>query len=161
MPKRQTTNIFEVTADYRTRPQKLICPKKVDKRYILVVDDCEKTRDDISCALKKFNYEIITAGDEEEIWDVIVNRRVDLILTELIIYKTTGINLLKKVKLHAPKIGVIILTNHGGVESYLESMSLGVFEYLTKPVKVFELKTIIDRFFHYMEIPTKDNRLFG
>jgi DNA-binding NtrC family response regulator len=62
--------------------------------------------------------------------------------------------------MHASKIGVIILTNYGGVESYLESMSLGVFEYLTKPIKVFELKIIIDRFFHYMEIPTRDNRLF-
>lgn len=55
----------------------------------------------------------------------------------------SGIDLLKKVKEISPDIGVIIFTAYGEVDSYLEAMNLGAFEYLNKPVKVEELKKVI------------------
>ncbi len=69
----------------------------------------------------------------------------DLVITDMKMPEMDGIGLLKEIKHSYPNIGVIIVTAYGEVDSYLEAMNLGAFEYLNKPFKMDELKRIITK----------------
>jgi DNA-binding NtrC family response regulator len=56
-----------------------------------------------------------------------------------------GISFLRELNKNFPKTNVIMITAYGGVESYLEAMNLGAFEYINKPVKIDELKLILKK----------------
>ena len=58
-----------------------------------------------------------------------------------------GITFLKELNKSFPQSNVIMITAYGGVESYIESMNLGAFEYINKPIKVEELKSILKKIF--------------
>jgi DNA-binding NtrC family response regulator len=56
-----------------------------------------------------------------------------------------GITFLRELNKNFPKSNVIMITAYGGVDSYLEAMNLGAFEYINKPVQIDELKIIMDK----------------
>jgi DNA-binding NtrC family response regulator len=56
-----------------------------------------------------------------------------------------GLSFLRELNRHYPSTRVIMVTAYGGVESYLEAIQLGAFEYIHKPVKVDELKNIMHK----------------
>jgi DNA-binding NtrC family response regulator len=58
-----------------------------------------------------------------------------------------GITFLREVNHSFPGSSVIMITAYGGVESYIEAINLGAFEYINKPVRIEELKSILDRVF--------------
>jgi len=58
-----------------------------------------------------------------------------------------GLSFLKELNRHHPSLSVIMITAYGGVESYIEAMNLGAFEYIHKPVKLDELKTVMKKIF--------------
>ena len=117
-----------------------------EKQYIiLVVDDEESSRIGLSKILAKSGYEVITAEDGVQAIEQLKNRTCDLVITDFKMPKMDGIQLLRKIKEFSPNIGVIIVTAYGEVDSYLEAMNLGAFEYLNKPIKVDELKKVISK----------------
>jgi DNA-binding NtrC family response regulator len=59
-----------------------------------------------------------------------------------------GISFLREVSRHFPSTNVIMITAYGGVESYLEAMNLGALEYLHKPVRLDELRSVMRRIFN-------------
>jgi DNA-binding NtrC family response regulator len=115
----------------------------MDRKSILVVDDEENSRNGLFKILTKYDYEVYTAENGLQALECLQGRRCDIILTDMRMPGMSGIDLLKKVKEISPDIGVIIFTAYGEVDSYLEAMNLGAFEYLNKPVKVEELKKVI------------------
>jgi DNA-binding NtrC family response regulator len=56
-----------------------------------------------------------------------------------------GITFLRELNKNFPKSNVIMITAYGGVDSYLEAMNLGAFEYINKPVQIDELKVIMKK----------------
>jgi YesN/AraC family two-component response regulator len=132
----------------------------MDKKSILVVDDEENSRNGLFKILSKYNYEVFTAETGVEALQCLEKRPCDVILTDMRMPGMSGIDLLKKVKDISPNIGVIIFTAYGEVDSYLDAMNLGAFEYLNKPVKVDELKKVIAKVFekrktYAMVLPTQ------
>lgn len=146
-------NLHDLESGYRMRELKLNhwYSEETEKKRILVVDDCQKTRSDISQALRNCNHEVETARNREEVLEILESKNIDLVTTELVLPEMSGLYLLRRIKSIGRQIGVIIITEFGGIESYIESMNLGAFEYLTKPVKIFELRKIIDRYFQLKE----------
>lgn len=116
-----------------------------DKKCILVVDDEENSRTGLSKILTKCNYDVLTAETGEKALQCLEKNRCDILLTDMRMPGISGLELLKEVRKIAPEIGVIIFTAYGEVDSYLEAMNLGAFEYLNKPIKVDELKRIISK----------------
>lgn len=116
-----------------------------DKISILVVDDEKDSRNGIAHFLKKSSYDVVTAEDGKEAWEFFKENHHDLVLTDMRMPGISGIDLLKKVKTIAPRTKVIIITAHGEVESYLEAMNHGAFEYLNKPIKIKELIKLINK----------------
>jgi len=115
----------------------------MDKKSILVVDDEENSRNGLHRILSKYNYDVSTAKTGSEALSCLKKKHCDVILTDMRMPGMSGLDLLKKVKEVSPDIGVIIFTAYGEVDSYLEAMNLGAYEYLNKPVKVDELRKVI------------------
>ena len=130
-----------------------------DKKNILIVDDEPMSRDGIRQSLIRYGYDVETAQDGRKALETIKKNRYDLIITDLVMPELNGINLLKTVRVADSDIGFIIITGYGEVESYLESMNLGAFAYLNKPIKIPELKKVINNFFKESGYPEESEPL--
>ena len=116
-----------------------------DDQCILVVDDEEILRADLSRLLEEEGYTVVGAKHGEQALDILQDTHIDLILTDIRMPGMSGLDLLKKVRKNYGEIAVIILTGYGEIESYIEAMSIGAVEYVSKPFKVNELKFIVNK----------------
>jgi DNA-binding NtrC family response regulator len=117
------------------------------KKRILVVDDEENARVGLSKLLEREGYEVESVANGYEALNVLNRQDVNVIVTDINMPEMNGISFLKELNKSYPKSNVIMITAYGGVESYIEAMNLGAFEYLNKPVKIDELKLILQKMF--------------
>ena len=114
-------------------------------RRILVVDDEENARVALSKILTHDGYEVSSAGNGLEALNFLRSNDVELIITDLNMPEMNGLMFLRELNRSYPTSKVIMITAYGEVESYLEAITLGAFEYINKPVKYDDLKKIIDK----------------
>jgi DNA-binding NtrC family response regulator len=112
---------------------------------ILVVDDEENARMALSKILTHDGYEVSSAGNGLEALNFLRSNAVELIITDLNMPEMNGLMFLRELKRSYPSSKVIMITAYGEVESYLEAITLGAFEYINKPVKYDDLKKVIDK----------------
>lgn len=118
------------------------------QKRILVVDDEENTRLALTRLLAREGYDVKTAANGSEALNQIRNQPVELIITDLNMPVMNGLTFLRELNREQPASNVIMITAYGEVESYLEALNLGAFEYLNKPVKLDELKKVMRKMFH-------------
>jgi DNA-binding NtrC family response regulator len=116
-------------------------------KRILVVDDEENARIGLSRLLSNEGFLIDCVSNGFEALNYLRQQEVDLIISDINMPEMNGITFLKELNKSFPKSNVIIITAYGGVESYIEAMNLGAFEYINKPVKIEELKSILKKIF--------------
>jgi two-component system response regulator GlrR len=112
---------------------------------ILLVDDDRNLVELIKMRLESANYEVITAYNEEEAIGAIRNQVFDLSIVDLQLVHKDGITLMEEIHLIIPEIPVIILTAYGSIESAVEAMRRGAYNYLTKPFDHRDLLLQIER----------------
>jgi two-component system response regulator (stage 0 sporulation protein F) len=113
-------------------------------KTLLLVDDDREMLQMISELLSHMGFQVITRPDAKAALSLLrEGARVDLIITDYLMPDIDGLEFLILLKRLLPEVPVIMLTGHGEVESYLKSVSLGVFEYVNKPVKMKELRRIV------------------
>lgn len=117
------------------------------QKRILVVDDEENSRMALSRILTREGYEVSSAGNGLEALDHLRSRPAELIITDINMPEMNGMVFLRELNRSHPASNVIMVTAYGEVESYIEAMNLGAFEYINKPVKFEELKKIIEKIF--------------
>ena len=112
---------------------------------ILVVDDSEVDRIQVRRLLQKHleDVEVTTANDGAIALESLADHQPNLVITDMRMPGLSGLDVLREAKKRKPHVGVIMLTAFGEVQSYLEAMDHGVFEYINKPVRVDELKIVI------------------
>lgn len=119
---------------------------ETSKIKILVVDDEQIVLDSIKRILKKEeNYEIETALSSEEALKLIPNFNPNIILTDLMMPEIDGLELLKKVKEINEKIFVIMITGYATINTALQALQFGAFDYIAKPFTREELRKVIER----------------
>jgi two-component system, response regulator, stage 0 sporulation protein F len=116
-------------------------------KRILIVDDEENARIGLSRLLTKEGFIVDSVSNGFEALNYLRQQDVNLILTDINMRGMNGITFLKELNKSFPQSNVIMITAYGGVESYIESMNLGAFEYINKPIKVEELKSILKKIF--------------
>jgi DNA-binding NtrC family response regulator len=116
-------------------------------KRILVVDDEENARIALSKILTREGYEVASAGNGYEALNYLRDREVELIITDINMPEMNGMAFLRELNRSHPASNVIMITAYGEVESYIEAMNLGAFEYINKPVKLEELNKIIRKIF--------------
>ena len=114
-------------------------------KRILVVDDEENARVALSKILTHDGYEVSSAGNGLEALNFLRSNDVELIITDLNMPEMNGLMFLRELNRSYPTSKVIMITAYGEVESYLEAITLGAFEYINKPVKYDDLKKVIDK----------------
>ncbi len=116
-------------------------------KRILVVDDEENARLGLSRLLAREGFEVDSVSNGFEALNYLRQQDVNLIVTDINMPGMNGITFLKELNKSFPHSNVIMVTAYGGVDSYIESMNLGAFEYINKPIKVEELKSILKKIF--------------
>jgi two-component system response regulator (stage 0 sporulation protein F) len=112
---------------------------------ILVVDDEENTRIGLTRLLAKEGFLVDSVANGYEALNYLRGQKVNIIVTDINMPEMDGITFLRELNRNYPKTHVIMITAYGGVESYLEAMNLGAFEYVNKPVRIDELKVILKK----------------
>jgi DNA-binding NtrC family response regulator len=115
------------------------------KLTILVADDEKNIREGLREAIALDGYEVITAADGQEAQEAITRGEVDLLITDLKMPRLSGEELLKSVTAQFPTLPVIILTGHGTIESAVQAMHDGAYDFLTKPVNLDRLSLLVKR----------------
>lgn len=110
---------------------------------ILIVDDEQSMRDFLAIMLKKEGHEVATAGNGSDALKAIQAEIFDLVITDVKMPGTDGIEVLKTIKDVSSETVVIMITAFATAETAVEAMKLGAYDYIIKPFKIDELKLII------------------
>lgn len=112
---------------------------------ILIVDDEARILLLLQSLLKANGYETVTAKDGNAALDLIKKDAFDLVITDLRMAPMDGMTLFREIKTLHPDLPVILLTAYASVETAIDAMKNGAFDYLTKPFKVDEMLTTVKR----------------
>ncbi len=119
--------------------------RPANEKRILVVEDEDNTRHALTKLLTREGYCVDGVANGYEALCYLRKQSVNLIVTDIKMPKMDGITFLKELNKNFPKSNVIMITAYGGVDSYLEAMNLGAFEYINKPIQIDELKIIMEK----------------
>lgn len=111
---------------------------------ILIVDDNEKVRKSLSLSLNGRQFDTKTAETIEEGWNIINEGTIDLALIDIQLGDCNGLDLLQKIHTNGLRIPVIMFTGYGTIETAIEAIKLGAFNFIQKPVKIEQLVTVIN-----------------
>jgi DNA-binding NtrC family response regulator len=112
---------------------------------ILVIDDKESMRQMLAKTLESEGFEVDTARDGEGGLDKAKEKRFDLILTDLKLPRMDGLEVLSSIKDLDPEVAVIVMTAYGTIETAVQAIKQGAFDFLTKPFDVDHLHVLIQR----------------
>ncbi|MBX7055769.1 MAG: sigma-54 dependent transcriptional regulator [Pyrinomonadaceae bacterium] len=115
------------------------------RKSILVVDDEKNQREILETILSGEGYDVTTASSGEAAMKFVETRRFDLVLTDLQMTGMSGLDLLRELTNFDKSIIVILLTAHGTVDSAVDALRLGAFEYLQKPYDSEKLLETVSR----------------
>ncbi|MEJ7701885.1 MAG: response regulator [Pyrinomonadaceae bacterium] len=105
------------------------------RKSILVVDDEKSQREILEMILSGEGYDVTTASSGEAALKFVADRRFDLVLTDFKMTGMSGLDLLKELVDFDKSIIVLLLTAHGTVDSAVDALRLGAFDYLTKTLR--------------------------
>ncbi|GFE59654.1 sigma-54 dependent transcriptional regulator [Geobacter sp. AOG2] len=125
---------------------------------ILIVDDEKGQREILTVILKKEGYDVADVPGVREALEQLGQREFDLIMTDLKMQGQSGLDLLEAVQAADPQQCVIIMTAHGTVDSAVEAMKKGAFDYLEKPLERDNLILTLRRAFERIGL-VRENRV--
>ena len=128
------------------------------KNDILVVDDDRSHLMMLRTLLSGWGYEIFEADDGSTAIERVKERAFDLVLMDIRMLKVSGIEALGQIKAHNPAIPVIIMTAFSSVETAVETLKKGAYDYLTKPLDFEKLRLTIDRAMEHVQLK-EENRI--
>jgi len=115
---------------------------------ILIIEDHQSTRQGLTALLRNTGYQVDEACNGFEAEAMITGTPYDLVFVDLLLPYINGLELLKKVKEISPNTEVVVITGNESIDSAINSMKLGAYDYLLKP---FEPQKIIDTVHHAIE----------
>ena len=129
-----------------------------DKMTILIVDDEKNTREGLARALKR-QYRVFTAESAETALSVLSEETVDLMLSDIRMPGEDGLSLLKTVRQRYPSVLCILLTAYGSIETSVEAMKSGAYDFLTKPVNLDQLDIKLDQALKTRKLESENREL--
>lgn len=115
------------------------------ERTILVVDDVKDDREAIVQALELDGYRVLGARNGAAALDIIQDEDISIVITDLKMPGTDGMKLLQAAREKKPETAVIMITGYGDINSAVNSMKAGAYDYLTKPINIDKLAQVIEK----------------
>ncbi len=112
---------------------------------ILVVDDEESIRRLMEKELANMRRVVRTADSARQAFELIHRQQFDIIVLDIRLPDGDGIDLLDKFRQAIPDVEVILITGHGNVDSAVEAMKLGAYDYITKPFTLERLELVVEK----------------
>ena len=112
---------------------------------ILIVDDEEPARQGLTALLARWGYDVDEAGDGQEALAKAAAGLPTVVVSDLVMPKMDGLELLRALKTDVPFASVILLTGQGSIDTAVTAMREGAYDYLTKPVDVARLRLLIPK----------------
>ncbi len=134
-------------------------PASDDATRILVVDDEQVIRDILGDFLSMEGFEVHTAEDGSQALVELSRRHYDLVLTDLKMPNVGGLELLAAIQKHAPSVVTILMTGFGTVETAIDAMKQGAYDYILKPFKVEEIVHTVRRGLEKRKLQAENFRL--
>ncbi len=113
--------------------------------HILIVDDEEAQRLALKSFLGRRDYKVFLAANGDEALKIIRAETIDIVMTDFRMPGMSGLELLQAIKELQPGIDVILMTAYGSVDDAVDIMKAGAYDYLTKPVDLDELESLLKR----------------
>jgi DNA-binding NtrC family response regulator len=112
---------------------------------ILIIDDNAHSVELLATALAQEDVKVFTATDPEQGLDIAYDHHPQIVITDLVMPKYTGMEVLERLIEFDPSIDVILMTAHYSTESAVEAIKKGACDYLNKPVSIHTLRDRIGR----------------
>jgi two-component system, NtrC family, response regulator AtoC len=114
-----------------------------ERKQVLIVDDEPNLRKILSAQLTRDGYDALTAEDGEQGLHLLREHHIDLIITDLKMPKVDGMTLLKRALEIEPELPVVLITAHGTIDTAVEALKRGAFDFVTKPFDKDEVRQIV------------------
>ena len=125
---------------------------------LLVVDDEQHVRQLCADVAGHIGMKVTTVASAEEALGILENSAVDILITDLKLQESSGLDLLQQVRDAHREVAVIVLTQYGTIDSAVSATRLGAVDYVTKPFRVEELRSRLERVARAVELQ-QENRL--
>jgi DNA-binding NtrC family response regulator len=112
---------------------------------ILVADDDDTIRTTLEDYFSLLGYDVVTAYDGEDALNKFVPGEFDCIISDLMMPRIDGLELLKKVKLQHKKVMFLMMTGYPSIDNAVNAMKHGAYDYVTKPIVMEDLRMKVDR----------------
>ncbi len=125
----------------------LITPnyEPMEKKTILIVEDDPTVGESLRQLLKRKGHEILLASNGKEALQLFRHKIVDLMITDVVMPKMDGIELLEAVKGLRPETEVIVISAQGTIEKAVQAMKLGAFDFIEKPINPKVISLLMER----------------
>jgi len=129
------------------------------KAHILVVDDEPNIAEVVRSTLISSGYEVEATSKPTDAEELLDQQEFDLVLTDLKMDPVDGLEILRRTKEKDPHVPVIIVTAFATVETAIEAMKAGAFDYILKPFKLSELKIVVRKALEYRATLVENDQL--
>jgi len=123
----------------------------VSQERVLIVEDDPATRTGLAELIRTWGFHTEAASDGEEAWQKITSFRPAIIVSDLVMPRLDGHQLLRRLRANDADIIMVLLTAQGSVESAVEAIKDGAYDYLTKPVDPQRLRILLDKVVERLE----------
>ena len=125
-------------------------------KQILLADDEANLRRVLGAQLQRDGYEVLLAEDGEQALALVKEHHVDVVISDLKMPKLDGLSLLKRLAKDEPGLPVILITAHGTVDTAVEALKAGAFDYVTKPFDRAEFRAVVDKAARTSELGSRE-----
>ncbi len=130
-----------------------------DIKKILIVDDDHTHRLMLKATLSSSGYHVLESEDGEPAVEMVKQEFFDLIMLDLKMQKMGGIEALEQIKKISPSIPILIMTAYASVQTAVDALKLGAFDYLIKPLDMDEVKHTLTKTLDYHKLKIENKSL--
>src|SRR6266852_3645474 len=118
---------------------------------VLIVEDDSAARVGLEALVKSWGFVAESAADGEEALEKVTTFRPAIVITDLVMPRMDGLELLRALQRQGADVTTLLLTAQGTVETAVEAMKEGAYDYLTKPIELSRLKILLDKIVERLE----------
>jgi len=126
---------------------------------LLIVDDERAIRDACREVAQSLGFNTFTADSAEHAYRLLESQGIDAVLLDLRLPGAGGLEALNQIKSRRPDAIIVVVTGYGTVQSAVQAMKNGAYDYVTKPFSLDELKLLLERVVSHLKLKTENRVL--